>query len=114
MRKYVDPTRHYRGNDNKNKLPTHFHVGYELAPGESFNSKKKKKYTSYMDDVIQDSRLQDFTYKKYREVGSWGENATRYNNKASALSGDAKGKGAGGGKVKKSKNKNWKQSRKKK
>ena len=50
-----------------------------------------------------------FSNKKYREVGEWGENATRYKYNNTIGGKNKKVKKPGGGK-----NKNWKQSRKNK
>ncbi|CAD7927630.1 unnamed protein product [Amoebophrya sp. A120] len=85
MRAYADPTRFYRGNDSK-ELPTHFHLGVEVGGSQGLapvhgdgrptyvsDKKKKTKGVSFMQETLKDQRVQEFTRKRFNEVGAWGQ-----------------------------------------
>jgi len=86
LRKYANPSRHYRGNDS-NKLPTHFHIGVEVggglqAVGANTNvtdtmgmvGAKKRKGISFAKQLIGDDTVQSWTRRRTKVVNEWGQN----------------------------------------
>eukprot|EP00392_Amoebophrya_sp_AT5.2_P007129 g7143.t1 len=106
MRAYADPARFYKGNDTK-ELPTHFHLGVEVGGSGSMapvkadgtasrNENKKRKGVSLMQEMLKDQRVQEWTRKRFDEVGAWGQEGSLVKK-----SGGKKNKGKNGWKNKK-------------
>lgn len=80
MRGTIDPKRFYKANDSK-ALPKYFTFATEIGGGMDAAGEKQAGQReihahsgqSFLDSALRDSKTQDWTWKKYGEVGSRGE-----------------------------------------
>mmetsp|Transcript_92138 Transcript_92138/g.168966 ORF Transcript_92138/g.168966 Transcript_92138/m.168966 type:complete len:257 (-) Transcript_92138:45-815(-) len=74
LRGSVDPKRFYKANDSK-ELPKYFHVAYEVGGGLAPAGEKpvaQKRGRSFLDEILHDSKVSEYTYKRLSEVNDRG------------------------------------------
>lgn len=79
MRANVDPKRFYKGNDSK-ELPKYFCIATEVggglrAAGERASGNGKVKGKSFLNSLLQDEKVTEWTSKRQQEVGARGQAA---------------------------------------
>merc|ERR1712232_268950 len=96
LRGNVDPKRFYKGNDSK-ELPKYFAVATELPGGmrpaglRPSQEPKPGRGRSFLDTLLRDERVQEWTGKRQREVADRGAASTHSGHGKRASKGSKRG-----------------------